>query len=191
MVLESALAQDPGVEPHDGRWGPLGILIERAVTGRPVSKLLDAQPRLATPLVAIGAPAGAFYPEVARRLGAQLVVPEHAAVCNAVGAVVGVVSETVDILVNQPQWKVFRVHDPAGIRDFAEAEEAIATAKEIAHGLALAAAQRAGAIAAHVETFVTERRAASGSGDNYLAEAVVSARATGRPVTGVRGTEAL
>jgi N-methylhydantoinase A/oxoprolinase/acetone carboxylase beta subunit len=184
VVLESALAQDPGIEPHNGRWGPLGVLIERTVEGRPVSKLIDAQPRLLRPLVAIGAPAGAFYPEVARRLGAPLVVPEHAAVCNAVGAVVGVVSETVDILVNQPHWKLFRVHDPAGIRDFPEPEEAIAAAKEISRELALAAARRAGALDPHVETVVTERRAASSSGDAYLAEATVRSRATGRPATG-------
>jgi len=189
-VLESALAQDPGVEPHNGRWGPLGILIERAVEGRPVSGLLDAQPRLAIPLVAIGAPAAAFYPEVARRLGARLVVPEHAAVCNAVGAVVGVVSETFDILVNQAAWKVFRVHDPAGIRDFATAEEAIAAARDLARELALGAARRAGATDPHVETSVTERRAASSSGDSYLAEAVVRARATGRPATGAPTPEA-
>jgi N-methylhydantoinase A/oxoprolinase/acetone carboxylase beta subunit len=184
LVLESVLAQDPGVEPHNGRWGPLGILIDRVVEGRPVSGLLDAQPRLAHPLVAIGAPAAAFYPEVARRLGARLVVPEHAAVCNAVGAVVGVVSETVDILVNQPQWKVFRVHGPAGIRDFAGAEEAIAAARDLSRDLALAAARRAGAADPHVETSVTERRASPSTGDAYLAEATVRSRATGRPATG-------
>jgi len=184
VVLESALAQDPGVEPHNGRWGPLGVLIDRVVAGQPVSRLVAAQLRLANPLVAIGAPAAAFYPEVARRLGAQLVVPEHAAVCNAVGAVVGVVSETVAILVNQPQWQVFRVHDPAGIRDFAASEEAIAMAKAVARELALAAARRAGATDPHVEIVVSERRAASSSGDTYLAEATVRARATGRPVTG-------
>jgi N-methylhydantoinase A/oxoprolinase/acetone carboxylase beta subunit len=190
VVLESALAQDPAVEPHNGRWGPLGLLIDRVVEGRPVSRLLDAQLRLKNPLVAIGAPAAAFYPEVARRLGAQLLVPEHAAVCNAVGAVVGVVSETVDILVNQPQWKVFRVHDPAGIRDFAEAEEAIAAAKDVARELALAAARRAGAVDPHVDTSLTERRASSSSSDTYLAEAVVRARATGRPATGARAADA-
>jgi len=189
VVLESALAQDPGVEPHNGRWGPLGILIDRVVEGRPASRLLDAQPRLVHPLVAIGAPAAAFYPEVARRLGARLLVPEHAAVCNAVGAVVGVVSETVDILVNQPQFKVFRVHDPAGIRDFAEAEEAIAAAKQVSRELALAAARRAGAIDPHVEISIIERRASSSSGDTYLAEATVRARATGRPATGARAPE--
>jgi N-methylhydantoinase A/oxoprolinase/acetone carboxylase beta subunit len=184
VVLESALAQDPGIEPHNGRWGPLGVLIERTVEGRPVSRLLHAQPRLLSPLVAIGAPAAAFYPEVARRLGARLVVPEHAAVCNAVGAVVGVVSQSVDVLVNQAAWKVFRVHDPAGIRDFPEAEAAIAAAQEVSRELALAAARRAGAMDPHVETVVTERRAASGSGDDYLAEATVRSRATGRPATG-------
>ena len=60
VVLESALARDPGVEPRGGRWGPLGVLIERTVEGRPVSGLIDMQPRLAHPLVAIGAPAAAL-----------------------------------------------------------------------------------------------------------------------------------
>jgi N-methylhydantoinase A/oxoprolinase/acetone carboxylase beta subunit len=121
---------------------------------------------------------------VARRLGAELLVPEHAAVCNAVGAVAGVVSETCDILVNQPAFKVFRVHDPAGNRDYSEAHEAIEYAKQVSRDLALAAAQRAGANHVHVETSVTERRAHAGSVDDYLAEATVRSRATGRPVTG-------
>lgn len=184
VVLESALAQDPGIEPPEGRWGPLGILIDCAVEGRPMSGLLDARLRLSNPLVAIGAPAGAFYTEVARRLGARLVVPEHSAVCNAVGAVAGVVSETCDVLVNQPEWRVFRVHDPAGIRDFREADEAIAAAKDVSRGLALAAAHRAGATDPHVETSVIERRARAQSGGDYLAEATVRSRATGRPATG-------
>jgi hypothetical protein len=34
----------------------------------------------------MGAPVGSYYPEVARRLGAP-VIPPHAGVCNAVGAV--------------------------------------------------------------------------------------------------------
>ena len=77
-----------------------------------------------------------------------MVVPSHAAVCNAVGAVAGVVSETCDVLVNQPALKVFRVHDPAGIRDYAAADEAIEYAKTVSQELALAAARRAGAILA-------------------------------------------
>jgi N-methylhydantoinase A/oxoprolinase/acetone carboxylase beta subunit len=184
FVLESTLAHDPGVEPSNGRWGPLGKLIDDLASGHPFSKLVDARIRLTAPLIAIGAPASAFYPEIARRLGAPLVVPEHAAVCNAVGAVAGVVSETCDVLVNQPSFKVFRVHDPAGIRDYSDAQEAIADATRVSRGLALAAARRAGALDPHVETSVFERRAHTNSADDYLAEATVRSRATGRPATG-------
>src|SRR5579871_884130 len=184
VTLESALAHDPGVEPQHGRWGALEPLIDSVTTGRSFSQLVDTRLRLATPLIAIGAPAGAYYPEVARRLGAQLLVPEHAAVCNAVGAVAGVVSEMAEVLVNQPAYKVFRVHDPAGIRDYAESESALAHARRVSCELALAAARRAGASDPHVETSVLERRAHAGGADEYLAEATVRSRATGRPARG-------
>ena len=184
VILETALAQDPGVEAKKGRWGPLGGLIEDVVEGRRFSHLLEARLALATPLIAIGAPVAAYYPEVARRLGAKLLIPQHAAVCNAVGAVAGVVSETCDVLVNQPAFKVFRVHDPAGSRDYAEADAAIEDAKRVSREQALAAARRAGASDPHVETSVVARRAHAGSADEYLAEALVRSRATGRPATG-------
>jgi N-methylhydantoinase A/oxoprolinase/acetone carboxylase beta subunit len=186
VVLECALAHDPGVEASHGRWGPLGRLIEDVVGGREFSRLLDAVLRLATPLVAIGAPAGSYYPEVARRLGARLLVPQHAAVCNAIGAVAGVVSETCEVLVNQPALNQFRVHDPAGNRDYSEANAAIEDARRVSRDLALAAALRAGAIDPHIETSISERRARAGANAevDYLAEAVVRSRATGRPATG-------
>src|SRR6516225_2894358 len=186
VVLECALGHDPGIEANHGRWGPLGRLIEDVVAGRAFSGLLEASMRLATPLVAIGAPAGAYYPEVARRLSARLTVPEYAAVCNAVGAVAGVVSETCEVLVNQPALNLFRVHDPAGNRDYADAQAAIEEARRVSRELALAAARRAGASDPHVETSVTERRTLAGPGADvdYLAEAIVRSRAAGRPASG-------
>jgi N-methylhydantoinase A/oxoprolinase/acetone carboxylase beta subunit len=44
---------------------------------------------LKIPLVGIGAPAHAFLPPVAQALGAELILPEHYEVANAIGAVVG------------------------------------------------------------------------------------------------------
>ncbi len=184
ILVETALAHDPGLERKNGRWGPLGVLLDDLVAGRTFSQLLEARLRFATPLIAIGAPVRAYYPEVARRLGAQLVVPEHAAVCNAVGAVAGVVSEVCDVLVNQPAFQVFRVHDPAGSRDYSQERDALEDATRVSRELALAAAQRAGARDPHVETYVLEQRANAGTADDYLAEATVRSRATGRPATG-------
>ncbi len=163
---------------------------QTSIAGRPFSGLLRGGFKLATPLVAIGAPVHAYYPEVARRLGASLAIPEHAAVCNAVGAVAGVVSQVVDVLVNQPQFGVFRVHDPAGSRDFTAPEPALDCARELSQELALAAAHRAGAPDPHVETTIIERRAHMGASD-YLAQARVRSTATGRPLRGPRAAAAV
>lgn len=188
MLLEAALAHDPGLEVGGRGWGVLGDrLIEEVVAGRRFSSLVQAQLGLARPLIAIGAPVGAYYPEVARRLGAQLSIPEHAAVCNAVGAVAGVVSQTVEILVNQPTFKVFRVHDPAGSEDYADPEPALEHARRVSRDLALAAARRAGAADPHVETSVAEKLAHVGGATEYLAEAVARSTATGRPLAGHLG----
>src|SRR6266403_1392532 len=185
VLLAAALAQDPGLEARGRGWGELGSrLIEETVAGRRFSKLLQTTFGLARPLVAIGAPVGAYYPEVARRLGAPLSIPMHAAVCNAVGAVAGVVSQTVEILVNQPSFKIFRVHDPAGSHDYPDPESALEHAQRVSRELALAAARRAGAADPHVETSVTEKLAQVGPGADYLAEAVARSTATGRPLAG-------
>lgn len=188
VLLAAALAQDPGLQTRGRGWGELGDrLIEDTVAGRRFSKLLQTTIGLARPLIAIGAPVGAYYPEVARRLGAPLSIPAHAAVCNAVGAVAGVVSQTVEILVNQPAFKVFRVHDPAGSRDYQDPEPALEHAQRVSRELALAAARRAGAADPHVETSVAEKLAQVGPGADYLAEAVARSTATGRPLAGHAG----
>ena len=185
VVLAAVLSSDPGLEAQARGWGAFGDrLIEEVIAGRRFSQLLNAKLELTRPLVAIGAPAGAYYPEVARRLGAQLSIPSHAEVCNAVGAVAGVVSQTVEILVNQPTFNVFRVHDPAGNQDYGDSAPAVEHARRVSRDLALAAARRAGAADPHVETSVSEKLARSGPGVDYLAEAVARSIATGRPVLG-------
>jgi len=187
-VLAAVLGRDPGIEAQARGWGALGDrLIEELIAGRRFSQLLNATLDLARPLVAIGAPAGAYYPEVARRLGARLSIPPHAEVCNAVGAVAGVVSQTVEVLVNQPTFNVFRVHDPAGNQDYEDSAPAVEHARRVSRDLALAAARRAGAADPHVQTSVSEKLASSGAGADYLAEAVVRSVATGRPVLGHAG----
>jgi N-methylhydantoinase A/oxoprolinase/acetone carboxylase beta subunit len=185
VLLAAALAHDPGIDAGARGWGELGNrLIEESVSGRRFSQLLEAGLGLSRPLIAIGAPVGPYYPEVARRLNASLTIPEHGPVCNAVGAVAGVVSQTVAILVNQPSYMVFRVHDPAGSKDYADPEPALEHAQRTSRELALAAARRAGAADPHVETVVTERNAEVGPGSQYLAEAVARSTATGRPLAG-------
>ncbi len=189
VVLEAALAQDPGLQNLGQGFGPLGDrLLDDTVSGKRFSTLLSAGLGLDRALVAIGAPVSSYYPEVAQRLGSPLAIPDFAAVCNAVGAVAGTVSQTVDILINQPTFKVFRVHDPAALKSFENYELALAHARQVAEALAMNAALKAGASAPRVEVEVLEKRAHNGD-EIYVAEATVRATATGRPLAalGVSG----
>ncbi len=186
-ILGAVLGHDPGVEPARAGADTLsGRLIEDVAAGRRFSHWVRATLALEHPLVAIGAPAAAYYPEIARRLGARLHVPEHAAVCNAVGAVAGVVTETVDVVVEQPALNLFRVLDPSGSRDYSEPEAAIEHARRAAHELAFAAAVRAGAPDPHVKTEITRVVAHLSAGSEYLAEARARSTATGRPLAGLK-----
>jgi N-methylhydantoinase A/oxoprolinase/acetone carboxylase beta subunit len=62
-------------------------LFEESLDGK--SPFLGCRISLKTPLVGIGAPAKAYMPLVAEMLGTELILPEHYAVANAVGTVVG------------------------------------------------------------------------------------------------------
>jgi hypothetical protein len=94
------------------------------------------------------------------------------------------VSQSAEVLVNQTSFQVFRVHDPAGIRDYGESSPALDHARRVSRELALAAARRAGAADPQVETAVMQKLAQVGPGADYLAEARVRSTATGRPLAG-------
>jgi hypothetical protein len=100
---------------------------------------------LGRPLVAIGAPVESYYPEVARRLGTRLVIPPHAGVCNAVGAVAGGIVQSVSALITAPGEGLFRVHLPVGNADFTDLERAAEHALAEASVLAASKARTAGA----------------------------------------------
>jgi len=80
---------------------------------------LSLQARFDNPLVAIGAPAGALAPEAARKLGAQVIIPEHAEVANAVGAITGTLTLTAEATIT-PTNEAFAVHAPNERRLFTE-----------------------------------------------------------------------
>lgn len=109
--------------------------------------------RLREPIVGIGAPASFFLEEVARVLHAELVLPEHHQVANALGAVAGSVMVVEEILVyprlDSTGLEVlgYYVQTSEDRQDFDEErlEQALAYAKDLARERALGAAIRSGA----------------------------------------------
>ncbi len=182
-VLVEALLAEEGERPLEADKGPGRRLVARALQPKAARQagLLAPSLGLNLPLVAVGAPAGTYYPILAERLGVRQVVVPHAEVCNAVGAVAGGVSQRVRILVTAPGENCYRVHLPEGLRDFADREEALALAREAAHDMARGQAITAGALAPETELEETERAAEVFGGDPIFVEAEVIATAVGRP----------
>jgi N-methylhydantoinase A/oxoprolinase/acetone carboxylase beta subunit len=86
-------------------------------------------------LVAIGAPVEAYMPRVAQSLHTRLIIPPHAEVANAVGAVAGGVVQRQRVLIapleqRTPGGPSVRLHLPDGVRDFHEVEVAVAYAQK-------------------------------------------------------------
>jgi N-methylhydantoinase A/oxoprolinase/acetone carboxylase beta subunit len=80
------------------------------------------------PLIVIGAPASVLGPALAKRIGASLVVPEHAEVANAVGAITSMEYIVVEAILS-PKDDGFIVHAPDQRRQFDDLDEAKEWAK--------------------------------------------------------------
>ncbi len=182
VLVESLLAEE-GEPPLEAGTGPGRRLVGRALRAKAAERtaLLAPSLGLTLPLVAVGAPAGTYYPVLAERLGVRQVVPPHAEVCNAVGAVAGGVSQRVRILITAPGEHRYRVHLPDGLRDFTDREKALALAREAARDSARSQAIAAGALAPEIELEEVNRVAEMAGGDPIFVEAEVIATAAGRP----------
>jgi N-methylhydantoinase A/oxoprolinase/acetone carboxylase beta subunit len=119
MVLEVALDQSLAGD----------MLADAVCRGSGVVGLGHVTITPSLPVVAVGAPVRVFYGEVGRRLGAEIVVPEHFEVANAVGAATGVVAHSVAIEVSGDGSGRFRVLGTAGAQSFDSAAAALAFAE--------------------------------------------------------------
>lgn len=172
----------------------------RHVTGHPPetvagagATLLDLalQPAPAGPLqvlltytgaiIALGAPVHPFFPEVARRLNARLIIPPHAEVANAIGAIAGEVVVRERAVVRPGELSAYVVHSRAGKREFDELAQALQAAREDVRRLAVERANSSGAAAPLVRLDENHRQGLLADGQQELIEVIIEATAAGRP----------
>ena len=132
------------------------------------------------PIVGVGASAPTYYPMVGDLLDSQVVLPEHADVANALGAVVGHVRISGETVILSPGPGRFRVHGPASAHDFIDLEAAAVAAIS---GLKADLAQRAEAAGADDIDIALDRKdvTAFADGQEIFVESRIMAVATGRP----------
>ena len=146
--------------------------------------VVDASIGLAVPLVGLGASAGAYYPLVGELVGADVVVPVHADVANAVGAVVGRVRLSQIATISSPQHGVYHVHVGSAPTTVTTIDAARAVATD-ALVVELAQLMRSAGAPDYEIAWEWRQRAADVSGTAMIVEASLTATGTGRPqVTG-------
>ncbi|MDJ0684960.1 MAG: hydantoinase/oxoprolinase family protein [Alphaproteobacteria bacterium] len=174
-------AETPDAEAARTAPGPMARRFLDRAFGAADGGLLQIEMRYALPLAAIGAPAAAYYPAFEARTGNQVLLPEHGAVSNAIGAVVGGVAQTVRVAITAPNDQTYRVHGPGATADFQSLEQAAAHAAELADDAARDRAHEAGAVSVEVSVERRDRVAAQAGGPDIFVESEIAATAIGRP----------
>jgi N-methylhydantoinase A/oxoprolinase/acetone carboxylase beta subunit len=136
--------------------------------------------RLGVPVIGLGASAPSYYGAVGERLGCEMILPEHAGVANAIGAVVGQVSQRAQGLVSSPGEGRFTAHLPDGLQTFTSRDAALEALETALVAEATARAQAAGAADLRV-TATRDIREAQVEGNPMFIEATVTVTASGRP----------
>jgi N-methylhydantoinase A/oxoprolinase/acetone carboxylase beta subunit len=133
------------------------------------------------PVVAVGGPAPVYYPDVGRRLGCEIVLPEHGDVANAVGAAVGVVKVQAIVEISSEGMGAWRIHAGGDPLPVAEPGEALDRARALAAEQALERASALGGGAPHVEIHVDRVDLPDMEGDRGLVAATIIAEAWAVP----------
>lgn len=166
------------------------VFLRKALKNDTSSKaLIDIAFHLKIPVIAVGAPAKAYYPLVTNRMNADVIIPEYADVCNAVGAVVSGVVQKSEGRITAPVRGVFRFHWSEGIEDFSRLEEAVEFASSTLEDLAIQKAKLAGSSEVDVQITRDDRVSrlsdgglgSAGNSGTLFIESKIVATAAGRP----------
>ncbi|PZQ96571.1 MAG: hydantoinase [Cereibacter sphaeroides] len=177
-LLEAAFGEDPRFAEQAPEVLARHSLTVAGLDGH--RGVIEISARLGVPVIGLGASAPSYYGAVGERLGARMILPEHAGVANAIGAVVGQVSQRAIGIVTSPGEGRFTAHLPEGLVVFASRDEALSALEGALAAEASTRAKKAGAddLSLSVDRQIRE---AVVEGQPMFIEATVSVTASGRP----------
>ncbi len=177
-LLETAFAEE-----QDQFLGAPEVLARHELMQRGLSNqsgLLRIEAGLNIPVVGLGASAGTYYPAVGAHLGCEMILPEHAGVANAVGAVVGRITMRKSGTVTSPAEGRYRVHGAGEPVDFTEPEAALHSLECELRAFAEADARASGAGELQI-TVLRDLKHSPVEGRDVFIEATLTVEASGRP----------
>ena len=177
-LLEAAFGEDIGFSGEipqalaQHRLAKAGLAQHRGV--------VEISVKLGVPVIGLGASAPSYYGAVGERLHCPMILPEHAGVANAIGAVAGQVSQRVTGTVSSPAEGRFVAHLASGIESFSSSEAALAALEAALTEEASSRAREAGAVDLRL-TVDRDVREVEIEGRQMFIEAKVTVTASGRP----------
>ncbi len=138
-------------------------------------------------LIGIGAPTHVFLPKVAEVLGTKCIIPEHAEVANAIGAIVADIAAeaSIEVIPNNmfDDLSGYTVYTDEGNASFPNIEDALEHAQQIASKTAINEAKKHGAIGELcVEFRIKPKKTRAANGIAVDLGTIVWARASARMV---------
>jgi len=176
-LLEAAFDEDAGFD------GDSEVLARHPLMTAGLAQhrgIVEISARLGVPVIGLGASAPSYYGAVGARLGCEMILPEHAGVANAIGAVVGQVSQRVTGMVSSPSEGRFVAHIATGPQIFSTATAAMEALEAALRIEAETRAKAAGAEDLRV-TVARDLREADIEGRKMFIEGTVTVTAAGRP----------
>ena len=177
-LLEAAFGEDPAFAGEKPEALARHSLLKAGLDGH--RGVLDLTARLGVPVIGLGASAPSYYAAVGRRLGCEMILPDHAGVANAIGAVVGQVSQRATGLVTSPGEGRFVAHIAGSLQTFTDRDTALQAMETALIAKATDGARAAGAEEMRITT-TRDLREAMVEGRAMFIEATLTATASGRP----------
>ncbi len=177
-LLESVFAEEAESFGGDPKELARHVLLRRGFAGHRGLLALDAQVNV--DVIGLGASAPSYYPAVGERLRCKMILPEHAGVANAIGAVVGRITQRRTGTVTAPSEGRFRVHFETGPQDFTASAPAMEALEAYLRTGAVQAAEEAGADDIHIHV-TRDLRMAEVEARQVFVEATLTVEASGRP----------
>lgn len=177
-LLEAAFAEDRAFADHAPATLARHVLTRSGLT--PHRGIVQLTTRIGVPVIGLGASAPNYYRAVGERLDCRMILPEHAGVANAIGAVVGQVRQVVSGVVTSAGEGRYTVHLPEGPTLFADRDAALDALQAALSDQARDRAKRAGAEDLTL-THTRDIREVEIEGRSMFVEAEVTVTATGRP----------
>lgn len=174
---------DETIDPESIDRDPVaGALMENVLAGGGPG--MDVAIKLHRPVIGIGAPTHLFLPAAAGKLGAEAVIPPHADVANAVGAITSRVTVHRKVRIEPNDLGRYSIHGLADAPSFADFGEAHDYAVDALRRAVIESAEAAGTRERRVEVTVDDRVVPLAEGGRFFMGRTLEGRLSGVPDVG-------